>query len=425
MKFEEPDLDLIPKPNHVRRPWQGFTDLRISLFERGMIKNALMVFRVELHRTPLEKRPASAEEVIDLLDRLPDLPHRAFMLADVRERFADTLVSLHDQPRAKEMALDCDLALNQWCAENEVASKDHLPLYLNLQYTKINFIADLLEKLTFVEALLPFSDAARQRKFSELLDTAAWTALALAERSNPQEYLAKFYSFRERGEQEDEIVQEDLCNLILHRHDLTPVLQGLLDRQKELEWIDGFFVKYPDFHPPAMMIQLYTRRVILFHSLNDTEGAEKSQKILDRWSLLAPTTRGLFHRSWANVAAPGDGAVGEAQYDSEDEIDEGQSISEFSKIGSGPNDQLEITQKLLRFLIDWAIEDAQRGLLDCKQLQELFDLSDGELGEIDVVSLQKLRDILKTREPGTMFKALFLPKDTKDQVSDHRFSTLR
>jgi CHAT domain-containing protein len=424
MEFEEPELTLIPKPNQVRIPWQGFTDLRISLIQRGMIKNALVVYRVEVHRTPLEKRSALAEEVIELLSRLPDLPHRAFMLAEVKQGFADTLVELHDLPRAKEMALECNLALDGWCTENEIASKENLPLYLNLQYVKINFIADPLEKLKFVENLLPRAEATCHRRLSQLLDSAAWTARALAEKSDSQEYLAKFYSFRERGEQEDENVQGDICSLIGHRHNLTPVLQGLLDRQKELEWIDGFLFKYPEFRSPAMMVELYTRRVILLNSLNDSDGASEAQKILDRWSILAPTTTGLLHRSWANIVASGDGAVGDSRYDSEDEIDEGQSISEFSKLGSGPEDQFRIIQKLLHFLIDWAVQDVQDGSLEDKRLRELFDLDDNELKDLNPVSLQRLRDNLKARDPCTMFKALFLPKDTKDQDSDHRFKFL-
>lgn len=424
VKFEEPEFTMIPKPRHIQLPWQGFTDLRISLFQRGMIRSALMVYRVEINRTPLEKRPESAEKVIELLSRLPDLRHRLFMVAEVKQDYANTLVELHDLPRAEKMASECVMALDDWCAGNEVASKDDLPLYLQLQTVKVNFIADPVEKLKFIEDLLLRAKATCHRKVSPLLDSAAWTALLLAGKSNSQEYLTKFYSFREQGEHEDEYVQEDLCSLIENRHNMSPVLAGLVDRQKELEWIDGFLLKHPDFRSPSMMKQLISRRVIILSSLNDTEATKEARRVLDKWSILASTTRGFLNLSWANIVAPGDGAVGNSRYDLEDEIDEGESISELTILGTGPDDQLKSTQKLLHYLIDWAIEDVQHSLLDWKRFRELFDLDEHEQKEVDTVSMNNLRDDLKARDPCNMFKALFLPKDTTDQAGDHRFKLL-
>ena len=47
---------MIPKPNHDLLAWQGLTDLRMSLLERGMLNEALSLFRVERSRLPPMER---------------------------------------------------------------------------------------------------------------------------------------------------------------------------------------------------------------------------------------------------------------------------------------------------------------------------------------------------------------------------------
>jgi len=50
------DVAMIPKPNHETLAWQGLTDLRISLVERGMLNEALSLFKVERSRLPPTER---------------------------------------------------------------------------------------------------------------------------------------------------------------------------------------------------------------------------------------------------------------------------------------------------------------------------------------------------------------------------------
>ena len=71
--FENPELDFIPKPVQDQIPYQGLTDLRVSLIQRGMAKKAMQVFRVEFAKIPLNQRQAKADEVLNTLASILDL----------------------------------------------------------------------------------------------------------------------------------------------------------------------------------------------------------------------------------------------------------------------------------------------------------------------------------------------------------------
>ena len=169
------------------------------------------------------------------------------MVANVRQQYTNTLVDLQNLPRAQEVAAECESNLKQWCSENDITWIYNIPTWINLQEIKLSLISDPVQKLERVEELLPYAERSSRRMVINLLNSGAEAILQTALITGSQD-ISKYYSFRKRAEYEDEYVQEDLCSLVGHRYDMHTVSQRtLVDQQKELEWIDGFFAKYPNF----------------------------------------------------------------------------------------------------------------------------------------------------------------------------------
>lgn len=153
-KLEAAALEMIPKPAKFQIPWQGLTDIRLSLVERDMIKEAISIFGIEINRTPLVARPDKIVEVLATLASFPNLRGQSLMVANLKYVYAENSIDLHNLSLAKKIVAESESALDQWCIENDIESKANLPLNLKLQYTRLHFISDIAEKLTAAEALL-------------------------------------------------------------------------------------------------------------------------------------------------------------------------------------------------------------------------------------------------------------------------------
>ena len=422
MTLDISELQLIPTPTSNRIPWQGFTDLRISLAERGMVGEAMLVFRQEFHRTPLKDRVQKANEVIGTIANMPPNDHdQYYLLAEIKEQLTSTFVELQELSQVTQIAKECSQALDQWCEKNDIISKTDLPLYLSLQYDELSVVSDGLAKLKMAEDLSELARRASHRKLTQFLDLAAELALKLGSESKSKEMMEKFYFFRQRIEFENEFVLEDLCSLVGKRHDIqVAAAHNLVDRQKQLEWINGFFLKYPDFRSPWTMAQLYKQRALTLSSLKDDKGAAEAQKQAEQWSKSASKLRGVWHYNWANIIAPVEGA----QYDSEDEVDSGYSTAELTKQGSSPQESSRIITNLMHLVIDWAFQDVKQNLLGWKVVQQLFGMNDDLSKECQIGAAEEFQAILRTQDAVPLFRKLFLPRSAEDSMSEFRYQLL-
>lgn len=237
------DAELIPKPDGEMIPWQGFEDLRKSLMQRGMIKEAMHVYRAENNRTPFSKRFAKFDLILQHLRAMSDLHNRAFLEAELMLDQVDTYVNLNDIAAARKLADQCELQIDNFCT-NYGSCKEQIPTYINLQYVLLPLLPASVDKVTLIEKLVLLAKETLHRRYVNLLDVGAETCLQLGKGDSAPKMLQRYYAFREEGEYVHEHLQEDLNSLAIHHTDVSSVARSnLVDRQKEL-------VSSPRSHTP-------------------------------------------------------------------------------------------------------------------------------------------------------------------------------
>lgn len=326
-KFEAPECELIPRPNTNNEPWQGLADLRHSLLERGMVRHANGLFKVEVNRTPLTKRLQKWAEFEHVPALLSDPRSRYHAQADMHRRLCEDYISLHNVGAAQEEADACGNALDEMLRCPDVESRDDRHERLHLQLVRLDFIENSAKKLYQVEALLIDMRSCAHQNLGPCLDLAAETALKIWQDTGSKECLSKFFNLRRELEHLDEVDHEDLVSLQGHQYDIhSQTVQDKVDTQKCLEWIDGFFTKYPSFAAPGTMASLFTQKSILLRGLQRLDEAKEAHKKAQEWHQRAGNAVKLYHQSNSNILAPGPGPVGATEYDSEDDSSGGYAI---------------------------------------------------------------------------------------------------
>ncbi|KAH7399640.1 CHAT domain-containing protein [Pyrenochaeta sp. MPI-SDFR-AT-0127] len=416
--YQNPDVELIPKANDTESgdasaPWNGLHDLRRSLTSRGMFNEANALFRVELNRTPLESREPVIEEFLKAIVDFPTSSGRDLIESIVRLQWASSYVLVHDLPNAKAEIEKSESALNRWCAEFNVGDIYAVPTLHALICEKLNFIFDHAVKLEVAEAFIQILEKCGSSKTGSCLSTAAESAFALFQSTGKDEYLSKHFALHKRLVQFDEEETEDLCDLILHRNSLTTVTnKNMIDRQKSLEWITGFFKRYSYFASPAEIESLHRQRALLLRGLQRLEEAKEADDIADKLNAMGPSLGKWLNMSVINAIAPGSAAHSSLAADIEDE--EG----DFFYLAwlSAADDLNKIANIVVDFLLDWSFDDYLKGHLTIQDLQKIINIPEHHLSDVHGTDGAKRVKEIKANERGNLLSFL-VPPDEKTELS--------
>ncbi|OAG01113.1 uncharacterized protein CC84DRAFT_1229856 [Paraphaeosphaeria sporulosa] len=356
------DYHNVPLPNETSlpaAPWKGLGDLRRELVRQHRWKEASAIFKPELNRTPLKERRSVAEAFLHDLQDCSD-PSKNFIIAGVRLQMAKAMVEVHELASAKDDATLCIESLDQWCIDIGLERNAIVPLRFEIEQLQLGFIADQEEKLRKAMDLADRMSEFGHSNESSCLDLAAETASKTAELTGNLEYRKQCLDLRERLERYNEEVTGDLCDLSTHAYEAHSIAQHThVDARKAVEWIDGFLAKYPSFKAPRVMESLWTRKAVLLNTLRDLEGAQVAAAEALKWEALAGSWKGVNTMNSSNIVAPGDGALGQAPYDSEEDNDDDEGfLSGWTNSYGDERPTVAISK-----MIEFALQDVAAGRL--------------------------------------------------------------
>jgi hypothetical protein len=285
-QYDNPEMELISMSDDGREseasrmPWSVLHSLRRSLTTRGMITEAISLFRVELNRTPPndnDREPMFEEVLSDVAD-LPTSRGRDLMEANIRLQWMTTYLALQNGSRAWEEMTRSEEAFNRWCDEFNIVNKDAVFYLQALNCEQLSLLPNHTIKLKYAEEYAERMEAVSSTKTGECLSIATESAITIFRTTQKPEDLAKYFALHKRLEVFDELITEDLCDLVRHHNDLISVtLETMVDRQKALEWADAFLKTYKHFKAPGELQSLHSYRALLLRGLRNLEGAKNGR----------------------------------------------------------------------------------------------------------------------------------------------------
>lgn len=384
-----------------------------------MVRHANGLFRVEINRTRLSERLAKWNEFERIPSMLPDNRSRALAQADFHLRRCDDYISLHQLERAAGEAFACHKSLDLMLNTPGIDPDDDIFSRLHLAVICLGLADTLPARLVEAECLLQKLRAIDHPNYATCLDVAAETAKAIYENTGSLEHRAKFYDFRQLHERLDEAEHKDLVSLVGHQYDVFgQAVHDKVDTQKCLEWISGFFSKYPKFAAPTTMASLYTHQEVLLRGLERYAESEIAQNKARFWHARSGDLTKLYHLSYSNIITPGIGQVGSTEYDPEDE----ESGFSFERDGiAALSDKLKGAEVVTHAILNSAFEDLRLQRLQPADFEGLLGF-DEEVRNRLQTGADDLLIQLKELDATNLFAAMFLPQATYTLKSEYQMT---
>ncbi|KAK8073072.1 hypothetical protein PG996_006420 [Apiospora saccharicola] len=375
--YENDEAELIPTAGSGDA-WSGLHELRRSLCTRGMVKEANAIFRVELNRTPIESREPVVEEFLSELAEIPESRDRSYFEAIVRLQWANTLVMLQRVPRASEEMDLSEAAFNRFCDMQNISNRADAPHMQSLEYERLACIQDPIEKLARTESLAARFELVESFKTGSCLSDAADLAHLFFKFLSDPDYQTKYFDLQTRLERYDETVSEDMTDLVQHYNSLISftLSTSVVDRQKSLEWIDGFLERHAYFRAPATMASLYRSQALLFRSLRRMEEAGEADKKVAELDAYVPLIGDwINHRSVPVVVPAREPRDVEEPADDDEVVDE-QFFWPWRNAMQGDNGADTTTMDLVW---QWSLEDVAAGRLGVQDFRDMMGITDPDI----------------------------------------------
>jgi CHAT domain-containing protein/tetratricopeptide (TPR) repeat protein len=381
-----------------------------------MFHEANALFRVEINRTAPTAREPVFEDFLAVIAQIPTSRGKDYIEAAVRLQYVTTYLQLSDVSRAMEEMKKSEAAFNSWCAEFNITDRDAVPHSAGMLCAALEFRNNHMQKLEWAETISDYMERVGSSKTGICLSTAAESAYALYESTNEEEYLVKCFSLYKRVEHFDENVSEDICDLVQHRIALIGVTyRNVGDRQKSLEWIDGFFKRYPYFALPGELQQLHTKRALLLRGLRKLAEAEQADSIAAELNGKGPSFGKWMNLSFNNTLNPSTSTNHASEYDPEDEEVDLAFTSFWAPI---IGDRNRVADTVFGLLYDWSLEDVVAGRITVEQFRNMMNISESQLKDSDMHGRggKEIINSMKSKEPGSI-SSLLLPPDARSEIS--------
>jgi CHAT domain-containing protein len=406
-------------PAQQMEPWDGIHDLRRSLTKRKMFNEANALFRVELNRTPLADRESVVKEFLSQIAAIGSNLGRDHMESSVRLQWSASYMELGNAARVIEELTAAEAAFNKWCEEFNITDTWAVPQFHAIKCAELALVFDETEKLRLAEQFMEkFAQKFESSKTGTILSTASESASALYQATGKIEYLEKYFRLHELLEEYDEKVSEDLCELIVHRNYLISLTATILvDRQKSLEWIDGFFERYPYFEAPAELESLHRRRSIILHTLQRFDESKEAEKIADELKGLGPSLGKWMHMNFGTNISDQRKSSNSTRYDDEDEDDE----VFFQAWTAVAGDQEKVLNTAINLLHRWVAYDMRTGIVSPLMYQELMGITDGA-DDIGDAYVQHSDEEVDESVRSTLLAALVPPDAATAEINIERWN---
>ena len=397
----------IPRPDHERLMWQGLTDLRMSLLERGMLNETLGLFKVERTRLPPIER---ADATLGLLNHVK----KYFSLSEERMLWVESELCIYlaqshyERGEGDKGALELEKAdqlLTRWCPLVGVR-KDTLTPNLDIKLVKLRCTDyddnPLLYYQESTEASRLFKSCLHPST-TVVISHAIEAAGLLMGPGDADPYGVHFLRLLYELREFQENVLEDIYGLLKDQSPLfaEASFNSLIESNKVLEWLAGFEKKYPDFAIPNGLKTIYSRRKIIYTARHDTGKQAQEEAKIEKIQDKVPTSYGPLVAVRKPRTAPiyDTGDAPKAGIAFPMDIDEDNFFMEWVDV-AGKTEETKL--KALEHLTEWMLADLTTSVISEDEVCSILSF---ELQSGDAMSL---KDQLKLLSPEATFSKLYL-----------------
>ncbi|KAH7111195.1 CHAT domain-containing protein [Dactylonectria macrodidyma] len=375
------DAALIPFSDVRNVPWQGLTDLRLSLLQRDMVFEALSIFKAERLRLPYNERIVAISSFTTGLHACRSLncPQLLWVELELSFLLAMTHQELEDYSETKEELSRTECLLDKWCEVTQFAHKEGLGAFISIRYAQIQLLDDNDHRSRYMQSLelLKDADASGHYRTSWCMFVAATAARQIALVEDSPEMYQSFLDLHKREEVYEETVLGDLPDLLLGKYNvISEAGRNPVHLRKAVEWIDGFLEAYPSFSLPSLLHHLHKSRLLFLLMLREPEEAARSNQVVESLKHLLPA----FHGPLIGVRP----AVSQSSCSARESETNNSGSWEQPQIGSlqeenfwapwqdTPLDHAKQCRTAMSFLLQWMIQDMQEGALSLADALEIF-----------------------------------------------------
>lgn len=374
------DASLIPKPSHEPIAWQGLTDLRESLLERGMLNEAIALFKVERSRLPVLERADASLSFRSHIERHASLTEErsAWLLVELNIYLAQSFHERHEVEKGRFAFGKAAELLQRWCVLSNHQDPETLAPQLEMSLFQLRLLSHENPVVYFNESM----------KLLKIMKTCCYTSttvcyLHAAEAADSlavdgvSTYREQFFALHQEREAYQERVQENICSLLSDQLRLFQAASNnVTDLIKALEWVDHFMEKYKDFNIPRELINVHRFRENAWMRLNDSEKRARERAEVERFTGSGPTHYGrLVGVRQSEVTSNSPLTAADPNFESEFplDIDEDQFYKEWTRI----EEDIDATQlKAMQLTQQWILNDIEYGVIQKDEVLIILGLPD-------------------------------------------------
>ncbi|MCJ1282851.1 hypothetical protein MMC26_002177 [Xylographa opegraphella] len=405
---------MIPKPTSERVEWQGLTDLRLSLLERGMLGEALALFKVERSRLPPIERADAALLFLDHVKTRTSLSEdrATWVQAELTIYVAQGFFEKRETEIGEVEFRKAEELLDAWVALTGHPSKDHLSLYLDIQLLRLQYDAhdDSLAYFDVSVKLLEVMKACHHTSTSVCYGHAIAAANALDMSGISDPYRSIFFKLHLEREHFQEFVLEDIRTLLSdHGTKFLDSTNNVADVRKALEWLDGFSEKYKQFNLPIGLSQMNRWRRLAYKRLGDREREKQAEAEVESLKPSIPTNMGrLVGVRQSKSAHTNLSSAPESKAEAAFPLDLAEDNFYMEWYDSAGNSEAK-KATAMRVLLRWMLADITKERLS---EQEVLSILGDTKGGMDVAVIDKLELL----SPEDVFALLYLQNRDSQSV---------
>ena len=391
------DYATIPKPDHQMLSWQGLTDLRMSLLERGQFNEALSLFRVERTRLPPIERADATSWFLEHTKECTSLtPERSIWVEmELRIYLAQSFYERREAVKGEAEFQKAEELLDAWCELSDHPYKETLTPRLDIKILRLRYRGNDDVKVQLEESvqLLKTLQTCCHTSTVACYHQATEAAYELALKDASGFYLAQFFRLHQEQEVYQETVQEDIRNLLFDRQDFFQyAARNITDMQKALEWLNSFLERYQGFNLPNGLMSIHRIRKIAYQRLGDLERMKQEEAEIKKHENTVPERVGTLvgvRRSKVATVLPS-----QPNGDSKAELRFALDIEEdnfFTDWYHTAGDTERRRQLALQKLLEWMIVDMENGVIAEHEVFAVLTIQDD--GSDRMLLAQKLQKI--------------------------------
>lgn len=372
---------MIPKPTHDPVTWQGLTDLRIFLLERGMVNEALALFKVERTRLPVEERADATISFLEHVRTCNSLTEErsAWIGVELQICLARSLYERRESEKGRLEFEKAEDLLHHWCVLSSHHAMETLTPHLEIKLFQLGLLADEDPMVYFNESvkLLEIMKVCCHASTAVCYGHATAAARELDNSGHSDPYRTRFFQLHQERELYQETVQEDIRSLLFSQRALFgDAASNLRDSAKALEWVDDFMEKNQEFNLPKELHTIHSWRRSIWTSLRDSKRLQQALVEIENLESSIPRNSGVLVGVRRQIAPSG---ISQVDSDPKSELAFPLDLDEdnFLVAWSGVHGDYDATRrKAMELLLQWLLADLQSGVIQRDEVHHLTDLTD-------------------------------------------------